>query len=57
MPRGCGLIVGVGEGRQTRYEIADRRLAHAIDDLLGVVLAVDADEEHCLHDAPGEGCS
>ncbi|MGJ6964395.1 Cd(II)/Pb(II)-sensing metalloregulatory transcriptional regulator CmtR [Streptosporangium sp. G11] len=53
--RGCGLVVGIGEGRQTRYEIADRRLAHAIDDLLGVVLAVDGTEP-CLDDGPGGKC-
>jgi ArsR family transcriptional regulator, cadmium/lead-responsive transcriptional repressor len=40
--RGCGLVVGVPEGRRTRYEIADPRLVHALTDLLGVVLAVDA---------------
>jgi DNA-binding transcriptional ArsR family regulator len=39
--RGCGLVVAVPEGRRTRYELADGRLAHALDDLLGVVLAVD----------------
>ncbi|WP_275419292.1 Cd(II)/Pb(II)-sensing metalloregulatory transcriptional regulator CmtR [Acrocarpospora phusangensis] len=53
--RGCGLVVGVGEGRQTRYEIADRRLARAIDDLLGVVLAVDSGAP-CLDDEPGGAC-
>ncbi|MFQ1004360.1 ArsR/SmtB family transcription factor [Modestobacter sp. SSW1-42] len=50
--RGCGLVVAVPEGRRSRYELADPRLAHALDDLLGVVLAVDptacaADEECC----------
>lgn len=44
--RGCGLIVGHPEGRQMRYEIADAHLAHALTDLLGMVLAVD----------PGEPC-
>ena len=39
--RGCGLVVGVPEGRRTRYELAEQRLAHALGDLLGVVLAVD----------------
>nr|WP_246248403.1 helix-turn-helix domain-containing protein [Micromonospora maritima] len=39
--RGCGLVVAVPEGRRTRYELADPRLAHALGDLLGVVLAVD----------------
>jgi DNA-binding transcriptional ArsR family regulator len=39
--RGCGLVVAVPEGRRSRYELADQRLAHALGDLLGVVLAVD----------------
>ncbi|MEU8075223.1 metalloregulator ArsR/SmtB family transcription factor [Catellatospora citrea] len=39
--RGCGLVVAVPEGRRSRYELADPRLAHALGDLLGVVLAVD----------------
>ena len=41
--RGCGLVVAVPEGRRARYELADARLAHALGDLLGVVLAVDPD--------------
>lgn len=51
--RGCGLVVAVPEGRRTRYELADGRLAHALGDLLGVVLAVDpaacpdADNDNC----------
>jgi ArsR family transcriptional regulator, cadmium/lead-responsive transcriptional repressor len=39
--RGCGLVVTVPEGRRVRYELADSRLAHALGDLLGVVLSVD----------------
>jgi ArsR family transcriptional regulator, cadmium/lead-responsive transcriptional repressor len=39
--RGCGLVVAVPEGRRVRYELTDARLAHALGDLLGVVLAVD----------------
>ncbi len=39
--RGCGLVVAVPEGRRMRYELADPRLAHALADLLGVVVAVD----------------
>jgi ArsR family transcriptional regulator, cadmium/lead-responsive transcriptional repressor len=34
--RGCGLVVGVAEGRRVRYEIADPRLAHALADLAGL---------------------
>lgn len=39
--RGCGLVVAAPEGRRVRYELAEPRLAHALGDLLGVVLAVD----------------
>jgi DNA-binding transcriptional ArsR family regulator len=39
--RGCGLVVAVPQGRRVRYELSDSRLAHALGDLLGVVLAVD----------------
>jgi ArsR family transcriptional regulator, cadmium/lead-responsive transcriptional repressor len=39
--RGCGLVVAQPEGRRSRYELADRRIAHALDDLVGLVLAVD----------------
>jgi hypothetical protein len=34
-------VVAVPDGRRSRYELADARLAHALGDLLGVVLAVD----------------
>ena len=49
--RGCGLVVGIPEGRRMRYELADQRLRHALTDLLGVVLAVD--EKH-YHDVDPE---
>ena len=39
--RGCGIVVAEPEGRQTRYEIADRHLAAALAGLVDVVLAVD----------------
>jgi DNA-binding transcriptional ArsR family regulator len=45
--RGCGIIVAVPEGRQTRYEIADPHLTHALGSLVDVVLAVD-DGEPCV---------
>lgn len=48
--RGCGLIVGTPEGRQTRYELVDEALRQALSQLLGVVLAVDP-AEVCLDDA------
>jgi DNA-binding transcriptional ArsR family regulator len=51
--RGCGLVVAVPQGRRSRYELADARLAHALGDLLSVVLTVDpsacpvSDEKEC----------
>ncbi|MEV4238045.1 ArsR/SmtB family transcription factor [Nocardia sp. NPDC050408] len=51
--RGCGLVVAVPEGRRSRYELADSRIAAALEDLLGLVLAVDpaycsaADDQGC----------
>ena len=51
--RGCGLVVTEPEGRRSRYELADGRIAKALDDLLGVVLTVDpaccpaADSDDC----------
>ena len=51
--RGCGLVVTVPQGRRVRYELADPRLAHALGDLLGVVLAVDPD---ACADTAGNGC-
>ncbi|RDI53355.1 ArsR/SmtB family transcription factor [Nocardia mexicana] len=51
--RGCGLVVAVPEGRRARYELADPRIGRALDDLVGLVLAVDpaccaaADAEDC----------
>ncbi|MCD0449151.1 metalloregulator ArsR/SmtB family transcription factor [Actinocorallia sp. API 0066] len=51
--RGCGLVVALPEGRRTRYELADERLAHALDDLLGLVLAVDPT---VCPDAADKGC-
>jgi len=53
--RGCGLVVAVPEGRRSRYELADARLAHALGDLLELALAVDPDRA-CPVDAAGD-CS
>lgn len=39
--RGCGLVVALPEGRRTRYELADARLAHALADLHDVILVTD----------------
>lgn len=51
--RGCGLVVAVPEGRRTRYELAEPRLAHALTDLVGLVLATDP---AACPDAPSKGC-
>lgn len=40
--RDCGLVVAVPAGRRVRYELADARLGHALDDLRTAVLAVEA---------------
>ena len=40
--RGCGIVVAEPEGRQTRYEIADRHIARALTAMTDVVLAVAA---------------
>jgi DNA-binding transcriptional ArsR family regulator len=39
--RNCRLVAMTPEGRQTRYEIADRHLTKALNELVSVVLAVD----------------
>ncbi|TQC43265.1 ArsR family transcriptional regulator [Rhodococcus sp. WS4] len=52
--RGCGLVVAVPEGRRSRYELADRRIGHALDDLLALVLAVDP--ACCPAAADGDCC-
>ncbi|UKY54780.1 ArsR/SmtB family transcription factor [Streptomyces inhibens] len=52
--RDCGLVVAVPEGRRSRYELADARLGHALDDLRTAVLAVEADKT--CPDAEAKGC-
>jgi DNA-binding transcriptional ArsR family regulator len=52
--RDCGLVVAVPVGRRTRYELADERLGHALDDLRTAVVAVEADKT-CV-DAEQKGC-
>lgn len=39
--RGCGIVVGLPEGRQTRYEISDPHLTAALTALVEATLAVD----------------
>jgi ArsR family transcriptional regulator, cadmium/lead-responsive transcriptional repressor len=51
--RGCGLVVAAPEGRRTRYELAEPKIAHALGDLLGLALTIDpracpdSDTEEC----------
>ena len=45
--RGCGLVIATYEGRRVRYELVDQNLAHALSDLLDVVLAVDDTASAC----------
>lgn len=41
--RDCGIVTAHPQGRQTRYEIANPRLAQALNRLVDVTLAVDGD--------------
>jgi len=41
--RGCGLVESIPDGRRTWYRLADEHLAHALNDLLKLVLVVDPD--------------
>jgi len=52
--RDCGLVVTVPDGRRTRYELADERLGHALDDLRTAVVAVETDRT-CV-EADEKGC-
>ncbi|MFJ9622754.1 ArsR/SmtB family transcription factor [Streptomyces sp. NPDC101181] len=52
--RDCGLVVTVPDGRRTRYELADERLGHALDDLRTAVVAVASDRT--CPDAGTKGC-
>lgn len=51
--RDCGLVVAVPVGRRLRYELADRRLSHALDDLRDAVVAVAAGPS-CAENATGD---
>ncbi|MDA2807615.1 ArsR/SmtB family transcription factor [Nocardiopsis suaedae] len=53
--RDCGLVVAVPAGRRVRYELADPRLAHALDDLRSAVIAVENDKT-CIDAHQGEDC-
>jgi ArsR family transcriptional regulator, cadmium/lead-responsive transcriptional repressor len=52
--RGCGLVTAIPEGRRTRYELADTRIGAVLDDLMGLVLAVDPN--CCCVGSDGLGC-
>jgi DNA-binding transcriptional ArsR family regulator len=52
--RDCGLVVAAPDGRRIRYELADQRLGHALDDLRTAVVAVETDRT-CV-DADDDGC-
>ena len=52
--RDCGLVVTTPDGRRTRYELADERLGHALDDLRTAVVAVETDRT--CPDADTKGC-
>ncbi|GEB49779.1 MULTISPECIES: ArsR/SmtB family transcription factor [Streptomyces] len=52
--RDCGLVVTVPDGRRTRYELADARLGHALDDLRAAVVAVESGRT--CPDAEEKGC-
>ncbi|MBD9729731.1 metalloregulator ArsR/SmtB family transcription factor [Streptomyces caniscabiei] len=52
--RDCGLVVAVPLGRRSRYELADPRLGHALDDLRSAVVAVETDRT-CA-EAEEKGC-
>ena len=43
--RGCGIVVAVPEGRSTRYELVETRLANALRAMLDVALAVNGDDD------------
>lgn len=51
--RDCGIVVAEPEGRQTRYEISDPLLSHALSDLMRVVLTI---EENAATHEPEECC-
>lgn len=51
--RGCGLVVAEPEGRRTRYQLADRRVGHALGDLHDLVLVTDPEACADSHDPQG----
>lgn len=55
--RDCGIVVAEPEGRQTRYEISEPRLAKALSMLIDVTLAVDEDAPCIDSSCPTPGCA
>lgn len=54
--RDCGIVVAEPEGRRTKYEISEPRLARAMSMLIDVTLAVD-NEAPCIDPAcPNPAC-
>ena len=51
--RGCGLVTVSPEGRRSRYELADPRIAHALTDIVGLALDVDP---ACCPDSGEQAC-
>ncbi len=54
--RDCGIVVAEPEGRRTRYEISEPRLAKALSLLIDVTLAVDEDAPCMDASCPSPGC-
>lgn len=52
----CGIVFATPEGRRTRYDIADPHLRKALNYLLDVTLAVDADAPCLDPSCQVEGC-
>lgn len=54
--RDCGIVVADSEGRHNRYRIADEHLTQALNNLVGVVLAVDDSAPCTVTACPVPGC-
>jgi hypothetical protein len=46
-------VIAEPEGRRSRYRLADERIGHALDDLIGLVLTVDP---ACCPAAEADAC-
>jgi DNA-binding transcriptional ArsR family regulator len=55
--RGCGIVVPVPEGRQTRYEIADPHIAAALSALVEATMAVDESKPCVNPNCSVPGCT